>query len=93
MHLTCSTLGPEMSRAPGPTRTAFSDSVEAAIVMIEEVLSNHGAKGSATRERAVASLATVVGGMILARAEPDPARRGAMLAACRTALQRSEGEA
>jgi len=76
------TLGPEMSRAEGPVADTFADRIEAGISMIEEVIGAQGLNEDAARKKAIASLATVVGGMILARAGTDERQRDEVLAAC-----------
>ena len=89
-------LGPELSRDRGPIGNAFSDSVDAGIGMLETLLGETNAKGGtsadgATRDRAVSSLATAVGGMILARAARDESSAEAVLRACREALATRRG--
>ena len=79
------TLGPEMLRAEGALADAFGDRVEAGLSMIEDAIGDVGA--SDARSRAIASMATVVGGMILARAAGDAAGRDAVFDACRDALR------
>ena len=79
------TLGPEMLRAEGALADAFGDRVEAGLAMVEDAIGD--AYASEARSRAIASMATVVGGMILARAAGDAAGRDAVLEACRDALR------
>lgn len=81
-------LGPELGRAPEPVADAFRESVARSIAMVEELV----AEGEADRhDHAIANLATVVGGLILARAAEDRDSRDTVLRACRKALaDRSE---
>lgn len=86
------TLGPEMSRVAGPVADTFADRIEAGISMIEEVIGPQGLNEDAARKKAITSLATVVGGMILARAGTDERQRDEVLAACLGAFSQ-EGKA
>lgn len=76
-------LGPELGRAPQPVAEAFRDGVAKSIALIEKQVT----EGDEIRhDRAIAELATVVGGMILARAAEDEGARDRVLRACREAL-------
>ena len=82
-------LGPELGRAPEPVANAFRDGVAKSIAMVEALVPEDA---TARHERAIASLATVVGGVILARAAEDENARDTVLRACRDALaERREG--
>lgn len=81
-------LGSELGRAPEPVGVSFRESVDETIAMIEGLLA---ADGSNRRDAAIASLATVVGGVILARAAKDDEARDTVLRACREALANRNG--
>lgn len=86
-------LGPEVARQDGTASEVLADRVDAVIGMIEGVLGARGLDSAQARPQAIAALATVVGGMVLARTGKDPERRDAILAACRATLTDMEGEA
>jgi TetR/AcrR family transcriptional repressor of nem operon len=79
-------LGPEMTRASAPVAGAFARGVEGSIAMIQAALDEAEGPDPGHRARAAASLATAVGGLIIARAAPDEASRDAILQACRDRL-------
>jgi TetR/AcrR family transcriptional repressor of nem operon len=79
-------LGSELPRLGEPIASAFAEGVERSIRMIQDALDEAEGPDPLHHERAVASLATAVGGMILARAARDEAGAQAVLDACRSAL-------
>jgi TetR/AcrR family transcriptional repressor of nem operon len=85
-------VGPEASRMEGPPREAIAQGVEKAVAMVEEALVGAFGPGESRRDEAIATLATSVGAVVLARATGDPAEADRILAACRHALaERSAG--
>ena len=81
-------LGPELSRAEPASRAALAEGVEALAAALAEALAlrRPALHDDACRETAMAVLAALVGGMVVARALPDPARsRAALDAASRAA--------
>ncbi len=77
-------LGPELARAGRPVSGALRTAVERAVDLIEA----RSPPGSAARrrQRSIASLAAVVGAVVLARAAPDEAGAQEILDACRSML-------
>ena len=73
-------LGPEASRMEGDVFEAMAAHVERSIATVQDLL------GDPPRATAIAGFATVLGGLILARAATDPGQRDEILAACRDAL-------
>jgi TetR/AcrR family transcriptional repressor of nem operon len=79
-------VGPEAARMEGPPREAIAQAVEKAVQMVEEALVGAFGPDESRRDEAIATLATSVGAVVLARACGNPAEADRILAACRNAL-------
>lgn len=79
-------VGPEASRMEGPPRAAIAQGVEKAIGIVEGALVGAFGRYESQRDEAIATLATSVGAVVLARASGDPAKADRILTACRDAL-------
>lgn len=64
------TLGPEMARLPAGERKVASDYIRARIARMEELQARDGR--TPDRARAIVALATLTGGLIMARLVDDP---------------------
>jgi TetR/AcrR family transcriptional regulator, transcriptional repressor for nem operon len=63
-------LGPEVARQAAPVRRAFTAGFRSLVDLLAGLI--HGKSKSARREQALAVWASLVGGMVLARAVDDP---------------------
>lgn len=84
-------LGPEMVRADPALHAALSEGVEALEAALADAIAHAhpGASPSACARAATAVLATMTGGLVLARAATDPAKSEATLAAARLGAARA----
>lgn len=80
-------LGPELARAGGPVAQSLEEGVHHVIADLENTLSDALGASAERAEEAAADFATVVGGMVLARAIADDAAAERVLAACRKELR------
>ena len=74
---TLAALGAEAARQGSPVRGAFTQAVHASIDALTELVA--GESGQAKRERALATYASMIGALILARAVDDPELSGEVL--------------
>ena len=77
-------LGAEAARRDGPVRRVFGAGLRAAIERMSQVVP--GRSAARRRERALATMAGMVGAMVLARAVDDPTLRDEILSATANAL-------
>ncbi len=85
-------LGGEVARQSGLARRAFTDNLETSLnALAPRVGVGVGVGGG--RQQALATLATMVGGLMLARAVDDPDLSDALLAAARRAVAPANSEA
>lgn len=63
-------LGSDMARQEIPVRKAFTQGVKPLLAILERIVP--GRDSAARRERAVATMAGLVGALVLARAVEDP---------------------
>ena len=78
-------LGSEMRRAPSMVRSVFGRVVESISGRLRRLMST-----STTEEQALGALATMVGGMVLARGVEDPAQSERILRAARRFVMRAD---
>jgi TetR/AcrR family transcriptional repressor of nem operon len=71
-------MGPDVARASKPVQHALTQGVKAQLAMLAEALPGTPAEA---RQRAIASYAAMIGGLVLARAVDDPALSKELLAA------------
>lgn len=84
-------LGPELARSEGASRASIAAGVERVIGLVEEAVVDAYGPGEGRRDEATALFATVLGGLILARAARDDAEAERILAACRGAVRERAG--
>jgi TetR/AcrR family transcriptional repressor of nem operon len=80
-------LGSDVGRQPRSVRRAFTDRVRAKIDLLRSVVS--GRSAAARRDKAMATLAGLVGALILSRAVDDPALSDEILEAAAATFGRS----
>jgi len=80
-------LGAEAPRAAPETRHAFTEGIEALAALIADTLP----EGPDRRERALATVATMVGAMVMARAVDDPKLSEEILEAAKAGAARGAG--
>ncbi|MCQ4161642.1 TetR/AcrR family transcriptional regulator [Roseomonas sp. GC11] len=81
-------LGPEMARAPGPTREVLTAAIERQIETFASMTVGEGAVEG--RAAAIGTWATMIGAMILARIATSEALAGEILASARIFLDAEE---
>jgi TetR/AcrR family transcriptional regulator, transcriptional repressor for nem operon len=80
-------IGSDVARQPRSVRRAFTDGLRFRVEMLRNLLPGRSAK--ARRERALATMAGLIGGLILARAVDDPTLSNEILEATAASLGRS----
>jgi TetR/AcrR family transcriptional regulator, transcriptional repressor for nem operon len=78
-------IGCEMPRQSEAVRNVFTNAVKRSMARVAKLLPKR--RGNKPEDDALAALATMAGGMILARAVNDPALSDRILTACREHLQ------
>jgi len=76
-------LGPEAARQAGPVRRAITEGVQSLVALVAQWVP--GRSAAARRRQALATFASFVGALVLARAVDDPALSQEILAAVREA--------
>ena len=80
------TLGADVARQPSSVRRAFTEGFRLRVETLRKLMP--GRSGAAQRQQALATLAGLVGAMVLARAVDDPTLSDEILEAATTSLSR-----
>ncbi|HYH19235.1 MAG TPA: TetR/AcrR family transcriptional regulator [Azospirillum sp.] len=84
-------LGAEALRAAPETRHAFTEGIEALAALVADTLPEGSPGGPDRRERALATVATMVGAMVMARAVDDPTLSEEILEAAKAGAKAGAG--
>ncbi|MHC1548318.1 TetR/AcrR family transcriptional regulator [Phyllobacterium sp. K27] len=87
---TMAMLAPDIARHGGEVQTNFTDGTKKLLEILESVIS--GSSNRAKREKAIATMAGLVGAVVLSRAVNDPAFADEILNAGRAVLGPEDGD-